>query len=348
VSIDAADLELEEKALILYRHARAARLPSAAISCVRTHGAMIVEHPHFTPERISRFVATRLRTLGEATPRLLRAAIASEIAEPTRAMAASFEALSPEHRALLVALVDQPPGPVSERELAAASRRHAREALPRSPSVLVDRLSDHFIRLVPPASVAWVHPSWRDLVIERLASDADGREAFLRACSLDGLLLALSRGGGPAGTRERPLLKGDRDWDLAAGRLFELVPELADSDLSRLLSALEDALADTPGDPELQALATAALGRIASCWERAGVYASRAVLEHWRLVASLLAERPREPHVRALWEESAHHRPERRLASTRFLESGSGERFAGVDERRVEERALVERILADL
>lgn len=161
-------------------------------------------------------------------------------------MVASFKALSPEHRALLVGLVDQAPGPVSERDLAHAACRHAPAGLASLPSVLVDRLADHFIRVVPPTSVAWVHPSWRDLVIDELAADLSAREAFLSACSLDGLLLALSRAGGASGERIRPLLCSDHDWDTARERLHRLIPELADHDLLRLLATLEDALGRHP------------------------------------------------------------------------------------------------------
>ena len=55
--------------------------------------------------------------------------------------------------------------------------------------------------------VDWVHPSWRDLVIESLADDAAARRHFLARCGVDGAALALSGGGGAAGERERPLLR---------------------------------------------------------------------------------------------------------------------------------------------
>src|SRR5207244_54097 len=82
---------------------------------------------------------------------------------------------------------------------------HTAAGLSRPPGELVDRLADHFLRVVPPASVTWVHPSWRDLVIEELAADAEARRGFLRACGIDGLLLALSAGGGVAGEPRPPL-----------------------------------------------------------------------------------------------------------------------------------------------
>jgi hypothetical protein len=138
VQVDASALGVEEKTLILFRHARAAGLSPDQRDQVRSHGREIVDHPHFTPERIRRFVARGAPITG----------IAHELAEPTLAMAASFDALEHEHRELLVAMLDSPPGPVAERDLAAALRRHATSGLPKAPAELVDRLADHFLRVL--------------------------------------------------------------------------------------------------------------------------------------------------------------------------------------------------------
>jgi hypothetical protein len=142
VQVDASALGPEEKTLILFRHARAAGLSEGQRTLIRRHGATIVEHPHFTPERIRRFVARRMPE-GD-----VRAAIEAELTEPTTAMANSYRALEPEHRELLLAMLDSPPGPVAERELAAALRRHATSGLPKAPVDLVDRLADHFLRVI--------------------------------------------------------------------------------------------------------------------------------------------------------------------------------------------------------
>lgn len=138
VQVDASALGPEEKTLILFRHARAARLSDAQRSSVLVNGPAIVEHPHFTPERIRRFIARGAPSGG----------IERELAEPTEAMAASYRALEPEHRALLLAMLDSPPGPVAERELAAALRRHATKGCSKAPPDLVDRLADHFLRVI--------------------------------------------------------------------------------------------------------------------------------------------------------------------------------------------------------
>jgi uncharacterized protein (DUF1778 family) len=148
VHVDAAALDTDEKALILLRHAKAAALSEDARELVRAHGPQLVEHEHFTPERIRRFVATRLRALADAPPAAVRGAIEVEMATPTEAMAASLRALDDEHRDLLVAMLDVPPGPVEERSLAAAMRRHHAEGLPKPPTELLDRLTDHFVRVL--------------------------------------------------------------------------------------------------------------------------------------------------------------------------------------------------------
>jgi hypothetical protein len=147
VLVDASALKPDEKALILFRHAKAAELPALERARLRRYGARIVSHPHFTPERIRRFVAT-MKTLRE-DPTDFRELVDAELGHPTEAMQTSFCALGTEHRDLLIALLDTAPGPASERDLTHALRRHHDGALPQPPAELVDRLTDHFVRTLP-------------------------------------------------------------------------------------------------------------------------------------------------------------------------------------------------------
>jgi hypothetical protein len=151
VQVDAGALTVAEKALIFLRHVRAAEVPSSTRLLARRVGPSVVAHPHFTPERIRRFAATRLADLARAGPgtsALLQMA-EEELAEPTEAMAASLRALGPEYRALLVAMLDQPDGPVPERDLVAVLHRHQTAELVRRPVALIDRVADHFLRVLP-------------------------------------------------------------------------------------------------------------------------------------------------------------------------------------------------------
>jgi uncharacterized protein (DUF1778 family) len=147
VLVDASALSAVEKTLILFRHAKAADLPPRLRHEVRAHGVEIVAHPHFTPERIRRLVAT-LKASAPGDRRGLADLVAGELTNATEAMETSFAALADEHRDLLVAMLDTPPGPVTDQELAAALRRHHSGALTHSPVDLVDRLTDHFLRVL--------------------------------------------------------------------------------------------------------------------------------------------------------------------------------------------------------
>ena len=115
VQVDAADLDVGERAAMLFRHARASQVPLAQVAIIRSSASTIVGHPHLTPERIRRFVTQRLPQIDGGARRVLpvglRRLVAAEIREPTAAMRASFAALPEAHRALLLALLDQPPGP---------------------------------------------------------------------------------------------------------------------------------------------------------------------------------------------------------------------------------------------
>jgi hypothetical protein len=146
VLVDASELAPSEKTLILFRHAKAADLPADTRTAIRRYGPQIVAHPHFTPERIRRFVARAKDLPPDALG--LAGVMVTELSTATEAMSASFAALGPEHRDLLTAMLDTPPGPVTERDLLGALRRHHDGALARSPVELIDRLTDHFLRVL--------------------------------------------------------------------------------------------------------------------------------------------------------------------------------------------------------
>ena len=307
VLVDASDLDLAEKTLILFRHAKSTSASRRARGLVRSAALSIVEHPHFTPERIRRFVAQGLDQLpyvgpGEAG---LVALVERQLASPTDAMRTSFGALEREHRELLIALLDAPAGLIDERELAATVRRHHSGGLSRPPGELIDRLTDHFLRITP-LGIGWVHPSWRDLVIEELRADPAARQRFLAACGVHGATLGLSVEGGTSGERTLPLLVSDTDWDELSGRLRDLLRELEDHELTRLLLELANALAairDPHQVHEAQSLASYLLHSTRSAWARANRALPVPLLEAWYELEAQTVERVEAPVLAPTWAE---------------------------------------------
>ena len=134
--------------------------------------------------------------------------------------------------------------------------------------------------------VAWVHPTWRDLVIERLAADAALRHRFLGRCGPHGIVLSLSTSGGTEGERRLPLIRDDEDWDAVGDRVYTLVPELEHRELVAILAAIGHALRDLmreePGRvAEARALARMALERTDSVWTSANAVVSLDCIDAW-------------------------------------------------------------------
>jgi hypothetical protein len=165
---------------------------------------------------------------------------------------------------------------------------------------------DHFVRVLDAGAVAWVHPSWRDLVIDELAEDRVLRHAFLGAASIDGFLLALSLHGGGSGQRSLPLLVHDEDWDALADRLSELADDLDEPSMTRLFVGLVEAL-ETIRDHrarELRAFAIYALQLAARIWDGRKARIPLGLLERWFDVRRRVGEPIEAPHLARTWVEA--------------------------------------------
>ena len=170
----------------------------------------------------------------------------------------------------------------------------------------MDALTDHFLRVVPPHSVTWVHPSWRDVAIEALADDEGQRLRFLHACEVDGLQLALSVAGGAAGGRSLPLLRTDADWDALADRLHDVLRYGRDEDVVRLLDVLETALAAPLGEraeAEVVALAEHALDMAGRRLDEVAPPAPIDLLVGWLELGTAVGQAVVHPAVVAAWIE---------------------------------------------
>jgi hypothetical protein len=147
VQVDASRLSTQEKALILYRHCKAAGLDEDAKTMVRAHARFITENKDFTPERIRRLTRRVTEIAREDLDDMgVQKALREELEQSTDRMTKSFERLDDEHKRLLVAMLDAGSGYVSEAALQSAYGRHAPLDAETPVSELISDLAYHFLR----------------------------------------------------------------------------------------------------------------------------------------------------------------------------------------------------------
>jgi len=98
-----------------------------------------------------------------------------------------------------------------------------------------------------PRGVRWIHPSYRDLVIEQLAIDINLRSRFLELMDIEGVKLAVSQAGGRRGDRRLPLLVSESDWKLLLSRSLEIVKNSDVPTAILMIRILRSATVDLPG-----------------------------------------------------------------------------------------------------
>jgi len=236
VIVNAGKLTNDEKARILYRHAKAAQLSDEAKGIIKHQAKDIVLHKHFTPERIRRLVINVVPTLS-GNPKLeqkqVEELVAEAISNPTKDMRVSFHALPTCHRWLLYALLESEDKSrtIWVGGIATTTLQQSYEALcppgDYRPFDSVSReLSEAFVmqtgETIYGNRMTWIHPSCRDLTIEELGDNKLDRLRFLEFCSETGIHLATSVGGGEKGDRMLPLLQNPKDWEIFKMRCIEL------------------------------------------------------------------------------------------------------------------------------
>ncbi|HJN18439.1 MAG TPA: hypothetical protein QGH10_23260, partial [Armatimonadota bacterium] len=219
--------------------------------------------------------------------------VAEEIRNPTERMRRHFERLPATHQSFLIAMLDVASNTSTVNLLNESYYRHsADQSVP--PKTVARDLQGTAIRPLtvhsqvwsPRSRVyedthrdtyVWVHPSWRDMVIERLAADDATRAAFVSNCALPGLLLALSTAGGAKGERETPLLRAAEDWDALISRAAALIDNETDDVAHRILSATHGIVARAAPKGALTdgllRLATAVLSACREAWALSAVCA---------------------------------------------------------------------------
>src|SRR4030095_17229964 len=90
-------------------------------------------------------------------------------------------------------------------------------------------------------NVSWMHPSYRDLVIEELIDNPSTRTTFLERTNITGIKLAISDTGGELGDRSLPLLVDKKEWELLKVRAKQIASQGNKHEQLELLVALTDA-----------------------------------------------------------------------------------------------------------
>jgi hypothetical protein len=248
--VTADALSNEEKAKILYRHARAGNLENTYRMLVRTHATLIVSDSHFTPERIRRFISERIPELATQTkgkpltPEQLKKEVVEAIRNPTKRMQKAFRKLSDAHKWILISLLDCESF-AAVKDIRNRFDQHLSNVSEEEFADALDDLIGSFVKLSAiwqREYVDWIHPSYRDLVIDELMFDFRKQARFVRNASSVGLGLALSEAGGAAGKRALPFLGNDASWEALEIRLLEILQMKNSRDVERLLRLLLNSL----------------------------------------------------------------------------------------------------------
>jgi len=173
VLVDASRLTVQDKALILYRHAKYGLSDGDLRRLIQRRATAIVHHDAFTPERIRRFVTEAVPQLATDAPAqsdsdAIATRIRQEIQNPTERMRKCFHALSIPHKWMLLSLLESERYATTEDVLSAYRAQYGESGI--KPSEILDELAEAFVRIKGTTQryVEWIHPSYRELVIEQL------------------------------------------------------------------------------------------------------------------------------------------------------------------------------------
>jgi hypothetical protein len=317
VIVNAEELSIMEKALILYRHAKAANLPRNLCKVIRENAKEIVAHKCFTPERIRQLVEEVLPNLqgsvgksDETLPKI-REAIFESIRNPTRRIRTSFHALPPSHKWALIALLE-----VGTPEYVATAAESYNSLCPETEHEsfedVLDQLREAFIKInglrgkgEDARTLTWIHPSYRDLVIDELSKGQVVSSRFLSKASLQGVKLALSSGGGSQGKLELPLMAASASWAILKKRCHELAEKVDRSQLSDLLRVLTSASGqsiDSNVSKYIDDILTDVCHLAKSRWDSDEEVLNPGDIDAYSAASTLLSPLPPPPALAATWQ----------------------------------------------
>jgi len=152
-----------------------------------------------------------------------------------------------------------------------------------------------------PTRIDWMHPSYRDLVIDELVRSGSLRKTFLRSAGIEGIRLALSVSGGANGTRHFPLMIGVLDWHLLVERCRVLCTE--EKSVSHLLTIALDATTEASNIQRTYLLKCLAelCRQVATIWNSAAHPLSAEDIKAFYKASLLISPLPPMPDFGLTW-----------------------------------------------
>lgn len=319
ILVDVSELSLEERALILFRHARSAGLEREAKALIRKHAGEIIVDPEFTPERMRRFVHESLPLIvseirsDNMKSAQVQLAVKEALRNPTKQMRVTFQRLPPAYKWFLVSLLEVPQSPKTVGGNVSGLRdlyeAYCPDEVHEPFNAVMDHLTEAFVKVRKSEYswggpiVDWIHPSYRDLVIEELIQESGLRHTFLRRASLEGVKLAVSDTGGQHGNLRMPLIRSAESWDVLQGRCLALIAD--DVGDREVLETLANAASgEASGGPERRWRGLLALlcGAVREKWDRESTLISAFDLRAFVRARDYAHPTPTLPDLRPTWE----------------------------------------------
>jgi hypothetical protein len=312
---------------MLYRHAKAEHLLDIQKNIVKNHAQNVVRNPNFTPERIRRFVKESLPRLSEQIAEskidndILMHEVSEAINNPTDRMIKAYDKLPLGHKWFLAAVVATEDSSVGIGQLCSEIRKtyeHYRSDTTdwASSDEIIDEMTEAFIKksnLFSYANqqdciISWIHPSYRDLVIDKISQDHEISKRLLQLATEDIIRLAISDAGGAEGTRVLPLLVSDEHWHIFETRCLVIIQQIRkDILITGLLNSFYSAYSNsqkTDVKRKIELVAKKVLDGLIVKWDRDNIILSPHLLRAYYQLSIIVRPLPPSPDLRHSWESA--------------------------------------------
>jgi hypothetical protein len=152
--------------------------------------------------------------------------------------------------------------------------------------------------------ISWMHPSYRDLVIDELCKDSKLRLEFLRTTGLAGIKLALSDTGGSQGERSLPLMMDNESWETLEHKCVDIIETKNNWEIIKLLEILASSAGGakrTCNFTKISRLISKICEHIGNSWD--DIVLSDQQLEAYINISVFSYPLPRLPNLILTWNE---------------------------------------------